>query len=205
MQKQISDKLVEEAKDHVFGIMQGKPFTELFYHSIRHTKDVLRNVELIAGHFGLTHDELNILKMCALFHDLGFLEICDGHEEISSEYARKFLSEKNVDTSVINIIIQAIMATKVPQSPHDLISKILCDADLMNLSSEEAYLDDIERLRKEWIFCGKEKHTKEEFYKISLDFLNSHHFHTDFGLKKLKPKKDRTIEILQELSGKSSL
>ena len=190
--------MIDDARDYVFGIMEGKPFTGLFYHSIHHTKEVLRNVELIATYFGLNHDDLNFLRMCALFHDLGFIEICDGHEEVSAGYAEEYLAGQQVGESVIKAARAAILATKVPQSPHDFLSKILCDADLMNLSNEEAYMDDIERLRKEWILCGKEKHTKEEFYKISLEFLKSHHYHTEYGLKYLKPKKERTEKILIE-------
>jgi len=196
MEKHISDKILDDAREHVFNIMNGKPFTDLFYHSINHTKNVLRNVEVIGNYFGLNHEDLNILKMSALFHDLGFLDICDGHEEKSVEYAEKYLREEGLDESIISKIANAIMATKVPQSPNDLLSKILCDADLMNLSSEEKYMDDIERLREEWIFCGKEQYSKEEFYKISLDFLKSHHFHTEYGLKILKPKKEKTEKLL---------
>ena len=66
----------------------------------------------------------------------------------------------------------------------------------MNLSAEEQYLDDIERLRKEWFLCGKGQYTPEEFYQISFDFLKTHHFHTEYGLKTLKPKKDRTEKLL---------
>lgn len=188
--------MLDDARNYVFNIMNGKPFVDLFYHSIHHTKDVMKNVEVIGTYLGLNHDDLNILKMSALFHDLGFLDICDGHEEKSVEYAEEYLLKENLDESIIKKITDAIKATKVPQSPNDFLSKILCDADLMNLSSEEKYMDDIERLRKEWIFCGKEKHSKEEFYQISLNFLKSHHFHTEYGLKILKPKKDRTVKIL---------
>lgn len=188
--------MLGDARDYVFSIMNGKPFIDLFYHSIHHTKDVMKHAEMIGNICKLTHEEMNILKMSALFHDLGFLVICDGHEEKSVEYAEEYLRKNKVDEAIIQRISNAIMATKVPQMPKDFLSKILCDADLMNLSSEEKYLDDIESLRKEWFLCGKGQYTPQEFYQISLDFLKTHHFHTEFGLKTLKPKKEKTEELL---------
>lgn len=188
--------MLDNAREYVFNIMNGKPFIDLFYHSIQHTKDVLRNVEVIGIYLEINHEDLNILKMSALFHDLGFLDLCDGHEEKSAEYAEKYLKELALDELIINKITNCILATKVPQSPKDILSKVLCDADLMNLSSEEKYMDDIERLRQEWIFCGKEQYSKEEFYQLSLDFLKAHYFHTEYGFKILKPKKERTEKIL---------
>jgi len=131
-----------------------------------------------------------------LFHDVGFIEIYDGHEEVSVIYAEKFLKERNIDREVIHKIARIIMATKVPQRPIDFISEIWCDADLMNMSNEKAYLKDIELLRKEWINCGKKSYTKEEFFEVSLDFFKSHRFHTEYGKDILKPRKDKTEEIL---------
>ena len=112
------------------------------------------------------------------------------------EYAEKFLNTRHVEDSIIRKVSHAIMATRVPQKPKDLISRILCDADLMKLSDEQEYLSDIERLRREWINYGKEQYSKEEFYKVSLNFFKTHHFHTEYGRKILKPKKDKTEEIL---------
>jgi len=188
--------MLDDAQDYVFGIMSGKPFIDLFYHSIHHTQDVMNHAEMIGNICKINQEEMNILKMSALFHDLGFLVICDGHEEKSVEYAEGYLRQQNIDESIIEKVSNAIMATKVPQKPNDFLSKILCDADLMNLSSEERYLDDIECLRKEWFLCGKGQYTLEEFYQISLDFLREHHFHTEYGLKTLKPKKEKNEKLL---------
>lgn len=193
----ITDNLLIEAKDYVYDLLDSKISENLLYHSKSHTIHVLKNAEIIGNHSDLSGDELNILRISTLFHDVGFVEIYDGHEEKSVLYAEQFLREKNVDEWIIKEVSLAIMATKVPQSPQTLISKVLCDADLMNMSFEEDYLKDIESLRKEWINCGKEYHTENEFLQVSLDFFKAHEFHTEYGKKVLKPKKEKTEEILK--------
>lgn len=135
-----------------------------------------------------------------MFHDVGFLEIYDGHEEISVKYANKYLKINNIDESIIKRVSLAILATKVPQKPRDLISKVLCDADLKYLSDEENILKDIELLRQEWKNCGKGNYSKNEFYKITLDFFKKHHYHTSYGKDNLTPKKKAMEEKLRGLT-----
>lgn len=198
----VDDKLVNEAKKYVFELINTNISKKLLYHSVNHTKDVLKNAELIGSLNNLSNEDFNILRISTIFHDIGFIEVYDGHEEISVLYARQFLKERDVNESIINEISTAIMATKVPQKPKNLISRILCDADLMNLSHEEKYLKDVELLREEWIKCGKEAYSQQDFYQVTLDFFKNHHFHTEYGKNILRPKKDRTEEILIEVMNK---
>ncbi len=194
----ISDNLVKEAHEYVFDLFARKLNDNLIYHSPDHTKEVLKNAEEISEYLKLGINDLNLLRISALFHDVGFIDIYDGHEEKSVEYVKDFLSGYNIDDEVIQRITRVIIATKVPQHPLDLISKILCDADLMNMSNETDYLNDVELLRKEWINSGKEKYSKKAFYKVSLDFFKTHEFHTEYGQKILKPMKEKTKEILKK-------
>lgn len=198
----IDDKLVNEAKKYVFELINTNISEKLLYHSVNHTKDVLKNAELIGSLNNLSEEDFNILRISTIFHDIGFIEVYEGHEEISVLYAKKFLEERDIDESIINEVSTAIMATKVPQNPKNLISMILCDADLMNLSHEKKYLKDVELLREEWIECGKEVYSQQEFYQVTLDFFKNHHFHTEYGKSTLRPKKDRTEEILIEVMNK---
>ena len=194
----ISDRVLEEAKKYVFDLLEDKIPDELLYHSIYHTIDVMKNAEIIAENMELRIDDLNILRISTLFHDIGFIDIYDGHEEKGVMYAEKFLHDRDIEKAVINQVTLAIRSTKVPQSPKNLISRILCDADLMNMSFENVYLKDVESLRKEWIYCGKGHYTEKEFFQVSLDFFETHEFHTEYGRKILKPRKEKTEEILKK-------
>lgn len=198
----ISDKLLEDAHDYVFELLNKRLSENLIYHSPNHTKEVLKNAAEIGEYSKLDKNNLNLLKISALFHDVGFIDIYDGHEEKSVAYVKEFLGRYSIDDETVQRIARIIMATKVPQHPLDFISRILCDADLMNMSNEKDYLKDVELLRKEWINCGKENYSKKEFYQVSLDFFKTHHFHTEYGKTILQPRKEVTEKILQRcLSG----
>lgn len=199
----ITDQTVVEATQYVFNLLNTSISKDLLYHSIEHTKEVLENAELIGEHEQLSKEELNILRISILFHDVGFIQVYDGHEKVSVLFAQEFLRERKIDGPVITQICNAILSTHVPQSPNDIISDILCDADLMNLSLEKEYLKDIELLRKEWIQCGKGQFTQKEFYQITLDFFKTHHFHTEYGTKILKPKKDKTEDLIYQVLQKN--
>ena len=121
----------------------------------------------------------------------GFIQVFDDHESYSAKRARAYLKSKQIDPEVIAQVEAAILSTKTPQTPKDKISKILCDADLMNLTFDD-YFEQIDLMRKEWEKVGKAKLNREEFYLSSLEFFQSHEYHSKYGKKVLQPKKAKT-------------
>ena len=55
---------------------------KLTYHSLAHTMDVVDQSERIAKEEGVTGNDLWLLKVAALYHDIGFLKTYRKHEEI---------------------------------------------------------------------------------------------------------------------------
>jgi hypothetical protein len=47
-------------------------------------------------------------------------------------------------------------------------------------------------MRKEWEKVGKAKMNNQEFYLSSLEFFQSHEYHSKYGKKVLQPKKEKT-------------
>ena len=92
---------------------------------------------------------MKILKISALFHDMGYIDAYDDHEIDSAARAREFLVAREVDEKYIKQVEAAILSTKMPQSPQDKIDNILCDADLMNLTFDD-YFVQIDLMRMEW-------------------------------------------------------
>jgi predicted metal-dependent HD superfamily phosphohydrolase len=199
MKEPIANNIVDKVRQYVYDLLNSQLSKELCYHSINHTQEVIKNAELIAGHVSLNPKELNILRVSALFHDVGFIEIYKGHEEISKKYATDFLRKMQVSEPTIERVGKAILATKVPQNPHDLISSVLCDADLMYLSDKENILRDIELLRQEWKNCGLGNYSKIEFLNITHNFFKEHHYHTEYGKNVLTPKKKYLKKMLLEM------
>lgn len=194
----ISLQTIKKVIHYVSDILDHQLSKNCVFHSKEHTFDVLKNVELIGNYSKLTEDEMNILRISALLHDVGYIRTYKGHEMESALIAQNFLLHENIDESVIQKITAAILATKVPQNPKDKLSEILCDADLMHLTYEN-YFDNIEFMRLEWDFMGIAKMNENEFNLNSVKFFNSHRYHTEYGKKILAPKK---AKILQEIQAK---
>lgn len=195
----INPELILEAKNYVEYLFDNYLPEKYVYHSKKHTIDVYNNVNTIGSELSLSNKDIYIVEIAALFHDIGYIESNINHEEISTLYAKKFLSRKRVNSDIIKIVTKAIMSTKMPQNPKSLIDCILCDADLMYLSGEN-YCNESELLRKEWINMGKTNFNLEEFNKHSLEFFKSHYYHTQYGKAILEPLKQQNfIKIKNKL------
>ena len=102
------------------------------------------------------------------------------NEKILSAYDKMLMNEKY----------------KVAQNPKDKLSEILCDADLMHLTYNN-YFDLVEMMRMEWQFMGIAKMTIKEFHKNSVNFFNTHHYHSEYGRKVLEPKKEKNLNRIK--------
>lgn len=169
----------------------------LTYHKLNHTIGVIEAVEHLANKENVTGDDLVILKTAALFHDVGFLENHHNHEEISCNYARKYLPEYEYTHDQITRICEIIMATKLPQTPVDHLGEILADADLYYLGTNN-YKVNAENLFKEYKKLGIVK-TASEWQVKQIEFLNSHSYFTDTAKKERDEVK---LENLKELNKK---
>lgn len=170
-----------------------------YYHNADHTKSVIAAAEHIGLAEGVSGDDLVILKTAALFHDSGFLQQADGHEEISCVWAREYLPDYGYADSQIEKICRIIMATRLPQSPVDHLGEILCDADLY-YKDKEAYAATADKLFKEFKHRGFVK-TESEWPLMQLEFLSGQHFFTAAAQKELNSLKQ---EIVGELNSRFS-
>lgn len=186
----IDSALIDDAKQYVTYILTYELSDKFLFHSINHTLDVLKNIEIIGGKSNINGETLNVLRMSALFHDIGYVDSYDDHEVFSAKRASNYLRSKNVSKITINQIGKAILSTKTPQNPLDQISRILCDADLMNLTCDD-YFEQVELMRKEWEQFGKGNFSSHQFHVNSLEFFQKHQYHSEYGKKVLQPKKKK--------------
>lgn len=169
----------------------------LTYHSVQHTKYVIEVAEQLGESEKIGGEELVLLKTAALLHDTGFLQHHENHEELSCKIARKHLPDYGYSPEQIERVCQMIMATKLPQSPTDNLSELLCDADLYYIGGNQ-YESNAKRLFEEYKRFGSVK-TTMEWDLQQLEFLSGHHYFTASAIREREaPKKI----ILQELQGK---
>ncbi|HMU45206.1 MAG TPA: YitT family protein [Chitinophagaceae bacterium] len=165
------------------------------YHNADHTKNVIAAAEYLGVREELTDNEITLLKTAALFHDAGFLQQAEGHEEVSCIWARDYLPDYGYTSDQIEEICRMIMSTRLPQSPSDHLSEILCDADLFYLG-KEGYAENAEKIYTEFKYRKLVK-TSEDWQLIQSEFLSSHHFFTKTAATELEPSKQKIIKDLR--------
>lgn len=169
---------------------------DLLYHGVHHTEEVIEVCEIRSIEEQLNEDDRCLLLVAALFHDSGFLIESKGHELHSCDLARKQLPEFGYSKEEIEYVCQLIMTTKVPQSPFDHLSKILCDADLYYLGTNR-YAVVSQKLRDE-LEIANGSMSEKDWLNLQLGFLKSHTFHTQWAKENLESNKQARIQELTE-------
>lgn len=171
--------------------------SNLYYHNLKHTINVLYNVEDIAREEGVDEEEMLLLKCAALFHDAGFMVSYDNNEEIGAKMAAQTLQKYKFSEDQIVTIKRLIMATKMPPKPKDLLEKIICDADLDYLGRPD-FIPISQNLFRELFERGK-INTIEQWNKMQYKFILSHNYFTSSARKNRDAGKQLVLKELKEL------
>lgn len=168
----------------------------LHYHSPEHTQYVLEKSIFLAQQEGISGRELFLIKVAALYHDLGFIKGREDHEIKSCKIAAEELPEFGVTSEEIRKICGMITATKIPQKPKNKLEKILADADLEYLGTDQFY-ETSEKLYRE-LLHSKPNLTRQEWNEIQINFLTHHTYHTPYCRKFCEAKKAEHLSELKE-------
>ncbi|WP_338375176.1 Pycsar system effector family protein [uncultured Flavobacterium sp.] len=191
-------KLVNKAKLYVTELFENILEFKYTYHNINHTKSVVKAAEEIAIHEKIDGEDLEILLVAAWFHDCGYVECKEGHEEVSVRIVSKFLEENDYDIIYIEKVAKIIRATVFNYVPTTILEKIICDADYNHLGKEN-YFETASLLRKEWELTNYNVCCDLEWAKGNLALLNEkHHFYTEYAKLNWDAIKDKNIQKLKE-------
>jgi predicted metal-dependent HD superfamily phosphohydrolase len=190
-------ELIKKARGYAEKTLSGKVFEKHDYHNIQHTREVVEAAEQVGRESGLTEEELESVIIAAWLHDIGYEEESSNHEAIAAERARALLEKEGARPETIKMVEEAIEATKMPQQPKTLVSKVLCDADLFHLSTDR-YADNAMKLRQEWRSLGFKDMPDAEWDQFNLQFLESHRYHTTYGQTMLHEGKKKNIKALRK-------
>ena len=189
--------IVEEVKLYCFALLRNSRCSSLAFHNSGHTLEVFNLCGKIALQEGLSAVNAEILNIAALFHDTGYAEVYQGHEEFSKKKAEDFLQKKNYSASGLGKVLECIEATKMPQRPFSLLQMIICDADLAHFADVN-FPEKNEALRKEWAECLDRTFSDEEWLKSSVSFLESQQYFTNYGKNELENGKQRNLALLRQ-------
>jgi HD superfamily phosphodiesterase len=193
----INSELLEKIEQYASDLIVKKSPKNLTYHTIDHTRRVVKNAEIIGAAENLNEDDMYTLLASAWFHDTGYIKKYLGHEKESAKIAVSFLEPKGVDKNILDLISESIMATTFPHHPTSRIAEILCDADFMHLGIEN-YFEYAEKLRQELKNVGIGKLNKANFKKESLQLFKNHSYNTGYCLGEITKIKNKNLRLLED-------
>lgn len=165
------------------------------YHSVRHTIYVEKMACYLGLKMGVSEHELFLLRVAAVYHDTGFLVQPENHEEISCELMESEVKKYGLSAEDIEMVKGMIMATRIPQKPENDLEKILADADLEYLSTEN-FNKVAKLLYKEYKHFEPEL-THQEWDQRQIMFLENHSYHTQFYRKNKENFKQQHLRKLK--------
>lgn len=191
------EQILTAARNYVTDLLTNRLDQKFLFHNLDHTEDVADACSLMADYYALNNDDRFVLLISAWFHDTGYSSgHTEGHEEVSIKQATDFLHLHNADGGMVQRVASCIAATRMPQSPVSQIEKILCDADLMHLATEDFKARSLLLKQERENLLGK-RIDKKEWRKSNIQFLSNHKYFTDYGHQQLDPKKQENINDLR--------
>jgi adenylate cyclase len=169
----------------------------LFYHNVKHTVDVVTEVELIGWAEGCSDEEILLLKTAALFHDAGHIVAYDNHEFYGTQIAMEMLPGFNYTPDQIERICSIIMSTKLPPKPTNILENIICDSDLDYLGRSDFI--PVSNTLYEELKAQNKMGSLNDWNKIQVKFISGHQYFTKTARSLREVNKKLQIERIQSL------
>ena len=189
--------LVHKARAHVEALLKAAKPEWVKYHNFEHAKAVARASKTIGTACNLSAEALEVVMLAAWFHDAGYVEAIEGHEEKSVEIATSFLRGNGYPQEKIARVAGCIRATRMPQNPKTLMEQVLCDADISHLASKD-FLEVSELIRLEIEHRMGRKLAEKEWLTMDTIFVAGHQYHTDYARSKYAPQHAANLAALKE-------
>lgn len=189
--------ILQETRRFVTKLFREKELSNYAYHNLDHTLNVVAACKCFAIGYGLSARDLEILQIAAWFHDMGYIHDWKDHEETSARIACRFLRGQKYGEERIEQVVACILATKMPQQPKNRLEKIICEADLINLSQKSF-------LRKSCLLRVEMEQTRDvvmsdlEFIRCEIKFLSKHRYHLPAVKKHFEGQKAENMVLLQK-------
>lgn len=171
--------------------------SDLCYHNLPHTMEVMEDAILFALHDNLTEREIELIAIAAAYHDAGFIFQREDNEVIASKMASDALIQSgNYTEDEIKLIGEMIEDTKILIVNHQFtrlasneLSKYLLDADLANLGSPDFFV-------KNKLIHQETGMEESKFRHFTLALLKNHRWLTPAGMALKEVQRLRNLEQL---------
>lgn len=192
------DQILAAVRNYVTDLFTHKLDPHFVFHNLDHTEDVADACSRMGDYYQLGADDRFVLSLAAWFHDTGYTAgRAEGHEDVSVQLASDFLQQHAVEETLIQRVNSAIQATRMPQSPLSQVEKILCDADLMHLATDDFKARN-QLLKQERENLLGTKISKKDWRKGNIEFLENHKYFTDYAHQHLENKKNENLNEIRK-------
>jgi predicted metal-dependent HD superfamily phosphohydrolase len=189
---------LQKVKKYCTDILESSTCEKLSYHNFSHTRRVVENAQKIIQYQQVSDNDAELIIISAWFHDVGFCEAYYRHEDESIRLAHAKLKDLCYDPNKIIKVLNCIKATKMPQSPTNVLGEMLCDSDLHHLGSTNFFYYN-KLLRTEWAKECNKTFSDLEWYRLNIDFLDNHTYFTQYGQQELEKTKQINLQKLNNM------
>lgn len=187
----------DDLEEEVMDLLEKYLPDNLYYHNVKHTIDVVTQVELIGRSEGVTDGEMLLMKTAALFHDTGFTRGYKDHELLGIQIAKEILPKYEYTEKQIEMISDLIYVTKLPPQPKNQMEKIICDADLDYLGRAD-FIPVSENLFKELVEYNFVEDNYDKWNQIQIKFIESHQYFTATAKQLRDVNKKKQLENIRK-------
>lgn len=204
--------ILKISEDYAKNLLKDKLSSVYTYHNLDHTIQVVDKIKILAKEENISPEDTENLILAGWFHDLGYVDDADNHEEESRKIASDFLKQHQFSEERIQKIGELILATDKFYRPKNHLEEIIKDADMYHLASDD-YFRICENLRQEIKEVHHQKFSKLQWAELNITFFAKHQFYTKFAKENWQPEKEKNVEkilssiknIKEEKKEKSSL
>ena len=204
--------ILKISEDYAKNLLKDKLSSVYTYHNLDHTIQVVDKIKILAKEENISPEDTEDLLLAGWFHDLGYVDDADNHEEESRKIASDFLKQHQFPEERIAKIGELILATDKFYKPKNHLEEIIKDADMYHLASDD-YFRICENLRQEIKEVHHQKFSKLKWAELNITFFAKHQFYTKFAKENWQPEKEKNVEkilssiknIKEEKKEKSSL
>lgn len=188
---------VQKAENHIFALFKDKLSPHYIYHNFNHTLRVVNNTRIIAKEEGINEVDTELLLLAAWFHDAGYIDGPENHEERSAVMAENFLVNEDYNRENAKRVAELIKVTRLEAEPKNRLEQVIRDADCAHFADKN-YEALSELLREEWhLTLGKEITDLEWSLGNRKMLMQEHRFYTNYGKTTLQEQKEQNIAALQ--------
>lgn len=173
--------------------------SNLVYHTVEHTREVLAETVNFALHDGLEARQIELLAIAAAYHDAGYLERYADNEPIGAAMAAEAMrAAGGYSESDIALVGKMILSTKLAEGPdsarrveHDPLALYLMDADFGSFGRED-FFEKCQQLIDETGTAPR------NFYPIAQRLVSGQRWLTPAAHALREPKKQQNLAELEQ-------